>query len=58
MNQENQIKAGDTVQLKSGSITMTVAWTDSDSTFCHYYNEGKSAFEKTEFPTITLKIAD
>ena len=58
MNQENEIKAGDTVRLKSGGILMTVGHTDSDTTFCYCYIQDKSAFEKMEFPTITLKIAD
>ena len=58
MNQEQEIKAGDIVQLKSGGITMTVSLTDSDTTFCHYYIQDKSAFEKMEFPTIILKIVN
>ena len=58
MNQENEIKAGDTVRLKSGGITMTVGYTNSDTTFCYFYIQDKATFEKMEFPTIALKIAD
>ena len=55
---ENQIKSGDTVRLKSGGLTMTVGYTDSDNTSCYYYVQDKAAFEERQFPTITLKIAD
>jgi uncharacterized protein YodC (DUF2158 family) len=58
MNQENQIKKGDTVRLKSGGILMTVGYTNSENTSCYYYIQDKATFEQREFPTITLTIAD
>ena len=58
MNQEREIKAGDTVRLKSGGILMTVGYSDSDQTSCYFYIQDKAAFEQRQFPTITLKIAD
>ena len=58
MNQENEIKAGDTVRLKSGGILMTVGYSDKDQTSCYYYVQDKATFEERTFPTITLKIGD
>lgn len=58
MSQERQIKSGDIVRLKSGGLTMTVGYTDKDTTVCYYYNHDKAAFEQREFPTIILEIPD
>ncbi len=59
MNQENQIKAGDTVRLKSGGLKMTVESVQTNNFVkCHFYNESKAAFESSLFPIIILQIAD
>jgi uncharacterized protein YodC (DUF2158 family) len=55
---KKEIEAGDTVRLKSGGLTMTVGYTDKDTTVCYYYIQDKATFEQREFPTITLKIPD
>ena len=57
MNQEQEIKPGDTVRLKSGGLTMTVSETYSDTAKCCFYNESKAQFEELPFPIIVLTTA-
>ena len=58
MNQAREIKAGYTVKLRSGGITMTVSEVQSDMAKCYFYNQSKGQFEDLTFPIIVLMTAD
>lgn len=52
---DETIKVGDTVQLKSGSPTMTVTGTDNNSAWCTWYDFNSSQWNfEMQFPLVAL----
>lgn len=52
-----QFKVGDVVQLKSGSVTMTIEEIDEDGDVSCVWFEGKQP-QRGSFPVATLQRAD
>jgi uncharacterized protein YodC (DUF2158 family) len=51
-----EIKIGDVVELRSGSVKMTVIDIHGDSIECIYWVEDKGTFDKKEFEKAWLKL--
>ena len=52
----NDIKAGDLVVLKSGSLTMTVVWVEDGTAYCEWFDT-KHEPQGRQYAVITLKHA-
>ena len=53
-----ELKIGDIVILKSGSIPMTVASIEGDKVNAVYYNENEGTFATVPFVAETLEVID
>jgi uncharacterized protein YodC (DUF2158 family) len=56
---DETFKAGDTVELKSGSPIMTIVLVTNDKyAICTWYDKATSSWkENIKFPTVILKVA-
>jgi len=43
---EQQLKAGDVVQLKSGGPRMTIRWIEDDKAYCDWFDKNKQEGSK------------
>lgn len=51
------LKAGDIVELKSGSPKMTISHLDQYKAYCIWWNETKGTFSSDEFQLNTLQLS-
>jgi uncharacterized protein YodC (DUF2158 family) len=58
MSEQNALKIGDTVALKSGGPDMTVSGIDNGWIECTYWNQDAKNFDKITLHSQTVELAD
>ncbi len=53
----SEIKAGSTVQLKSGGPSMTVRWVEGEEAFCEWF-DAKNEVKERKFLVTSLELVD
>ena len=54
----DQIKAGDTVRLKSGGPLMTVAWVKESTASCDWFDGSKAVTQSFQITSLELDDGD